>query len=487
MTSWVYKLTLDEARYINKLLGGQIDESKTIYTKNGKVKLSDRYRKYLARLLEKVPKDINEKLKIEVEATHLAGLKIEKLDCDEEIRDRILQITLDELEIDENYTETQKNRLSGIFSNILGRYKTDGEEQEVLDKTFIEIDETEIMNELVKEMSAKAGNVEPRNFEGKEEENVNEFIKNVEMCGVLNGWDDEIKLKQAAKALKGKAFEWLIDVIEEKNTDLNWGVLKAELKNKYEKTRSALMSELIHAKQGKDETMSDFLTRIIKLGKIVDEKMNEADLCKFVVDGLKKEYRDRISILSNKNIEELRENLKREEHNKVIREKDAEAENQVKQIEILKEKMDKILEVSLKENLKKKEDEKAEEKLETNKKIEEINEKINKLMTKNEKDDESNINKMQGMENPWDHYNFRGSWASRSYGRPNMYFAHFRGSRRPYYGDYNDRPYYYDNYYRGGGWQRPHYRGWRNGYGRWRGSNRRGRRDEGQSQSDQKN
>ena len=206
MTFWVYKLTLDESR---SFLSGQVDEKRVIFSiqNNSKVKLSERYRKYLARFLEKFPSEINTPLKLEFEATHQLVLKIEKLKCEAELKEKLLPITFDE----EDYFETQPKRFSFLGSLLNKKINVSEESVDDLNKSFIQREELElgIMDDIIKEM-AKVGSVEPKKFSGKDEDDVNSFIKNIDTCAVLNGWTEALKLKHAAKAISEKLWNgWL--------------------------------------------------------------------------------------------------------------------------------------------------------------------------------------------------------------------------------------------------------------------------------------
>jgi len=114
------------------------------------------------------------------------------------------------------------------------------------------------------------------------------------------------------------------------------------LRKEFGKPIRTLKRELQNATQETDETMREFFIRVKTFSRQVQADMDEEEVCGYIVDGLKPEFRKRLNLLNNNTLQTLKDNIDREEYNaKVEKEKKNKDEltNEVKNIKEQVEKM----------------------------------------------------------------------------------------------------------------------------------------------------
>lgn len=158
--------------------------------------------------------------------------------------------------------------------------------------------------------------ITPSKFNGDEEANIFEFLREVEACKKINKWSDEITVKQFAKSLHGRALKHLIEEIQKLGQEEKpkWEILKKNFQEKFTKQRSTLQQKLLSATQKDNENPTEFARRVLDLCNQVDERMPEKLQIEYIIRGLKHEHIDRVAVLDNSTIQKLEENLSKIEY-----------------------------------------------------------------------------------------------------------------------------------------------------------------------------
>jgi len=253
-------------------------------------------------------------------------------------------------------------------------------------------------------------------FEGKDTENVNKFIENVEASKAVNKWNDERTVKNVARRLTGRASELLQRKIRNTKRTPTWNELKEELKKEFGKSESELDCEILTAKQKEDESMKEFYYRMIDLCQERDPEMKEETICRHVVNGLADEHRNRLNCIKYMTIGDLKEAIERETYNQKIGAQKVDNSKILNEVAKMTEKIEKLA------ARREKEEEKTEEVI--NKISERV---INKLDNKSQ--EKPQIRERHG---EWNRRG-RGNYNGRGYGR-NYYTNSYRQFPRNYDG-----------------------------------------------------
>ena len=325
--SWINRLKANELECIIQALEFNVTENKII-KKNGsalyKSKINSAILREHCRRHERVAEFLQglsqDKLGIENGLKEVGKETLSALEnpFDKKPSKKEREITLNEyLEIikggkEEESDEEQDTTPIGDFDSLnFNKTSTPNNKNYTEEPKQIKITEMEEVLRQQKELIGKLdrNSVELRKFAGNEGEDVERFIKNAESCAVINEWSNEIKVKNIAKALIGKARDFLINEIQENGRKIAWEELKPKLCKEYGKTETMLNAELQRAKQKPEEGMKEFFDRIRELCRQVRRDMSEETICGYIVDGLKAEHRDRLNLFKNETLEELKENI----------------------------------------------------------------------------------------------------------------------------------------------------------------------------------
>ena len=285
MTSWVYNLQIDELRYIACIFNVNLDEKRILKVNGQKVKLNDRYHKYLARYIERQPENVQNELKREFEIGRSVKREFNPLNLDLSIFEDRKIIFLEEEEVDPRYTVEQRMSVIGSLINLVTpnkninksssnndlfeferRYRNEinrdllnktVHEEENKDKNMEEIIDKQ--NKLLERLELRS--VEIIKYQGKKDKNLEKFIKSVETSKKIENWNDSKTVKNVIRALNGKAYEWIVNKIEETDELPTWEEIKEGLKKEFGKTERMLNAELQRIKQGEKESVRDFYDR----------------------------------------------------------------------------------------------------------------------------------------------------------------------------------------------------------------------------------
>ena len=133
----------------------------------------------------------------------------------------------------------------------------------------------------------------------------------------MNSWDGKTLMKNVAKSVIGKARDFFMTETQENGNIPKWEDFKIKLRKEFGKNIKFLKRDLQNAKQ-EEKAMKGFFERIKELSRQIQRDMDEEEIRSYIVDGLKKEYRGRINLLNNNTLQQLKDNIEKEEYNRKI-------------------------------------------------------------------------------------------------------------------------------------------------------------------------
>lgn len=104
-------------------------------------------------------------------------------------------------------------------------------------------------------------------FKGDGEHYVSDWLREAERTARSNEWDDSQKIKFFADRLRGEAYEWHSDYVENNTSPLNYQIWKDELKARFtdEADRERLRTKLNNLRQRADQRVKAYIGRINQL------------------------------------------------------------------------------------------------------------------------------------------------------------------------------------------------------------------------------
>ncbi|XP_022177682.1 uncharacterized protein LOC111038764 [Myzus persicae] len=160
-----------------------------------------------------------------------------------------------------------------------------------------------------------AFNHKPDIFSGKENEDLDKFIKKFELITVVNEWEDKDKVIILQLYLKDSA-EDFFEQLKSKNENITWNEVKK-----------------------KGETYKEFIIKIIGICYKINKNMTEEEICELILKGVPKETFQLIRLADNTSIASIKKTLEKLEVTNLLRSKDkvnGEVEKLTREMEVLK-------------------------------------------------------------------------------------------------------------------------------------------------------
>lgn len=197
-----------------------------------------------------------------------------------------------------------------------------------------------IKNKLNKRMSFNQLMHKPDIFSGKENEDIDKFIKKFELISVVNEWDDKDKLIILQLYLKDSA-EDFFEQLKLKNENITWNEVKNELITEFTivGNKHLLMAKLQNLKLMKGETYKEFIINITGICYKINKNMTEEEICEHILKGLPKETFQLIRLADNTSIASIKKTLEKLEVTNLLRSNDkvnGEVEKLTREMELLK-------------------------------------------------------------------------------------------------------------------------------------------------------
>lgn len=185
-----------------------------------------------------------------------------------------------------------------------------------------------------------AFNHKPDIFSGKENEDIDKFIKKFELISVVNEWEDKDKVIILQLYLKDSA-EDFFEQLKTKNENITWNEVKSELITEFTLVgnKHLLMAKLENLKLAKGETYKEFIIKIIGICYKINKNMTEEEICEHILKGVPKETFQLIRLADNTSIASIKKTLEKLEVTNLLRSEDkvnGEVEKLTREMEVLK-------------------------------------------------------------------------------------------------------------------------------------------------------
>lgn len=154
----------------------------------------------------------------------------------------------------------------------------------------------------------------PNKFSGSLSENIDSFLKQYNRAALINGWSDNDKTLYIAAFLEGSALTFF-DNIQYDINDIKWVDLEEKLRKEFEPIAQTEMIRLIleKRKQLDDEPTVSYINEAESLCRRIDKKMPQEEIVRNIMKGLKPNIARYIGIMGNKDLNELKENVRKYE------------------------------------------------------------------------------------------------------------------------------------------------------------------------------
>nr|XP_018914589.1 PREDICTED: uncharacterized protein LOC109042360 [Bemisia tabaci] len=146
-----------------------------------------------------------------------------------------------------------------------------------------------------------------------------EFLRQIEIYAEIAGWDDSHKKVCLAAALEKANALWYINN-RQYLISLSFADFKKKFIKEFKKTTN-LGNDLLEFQsrtQKEDETCREYLEKKLYLATTVRDRVTDKELIEIIITGLKQEMAEKIFLLQNDTIEQLRENVRKVEQAKKI-------------------------------------------------------------------------------------------------------------------------------------------------------------------------
>ncbi|CAI6374799.1 unnamed protein product [Macrosiphum euphorbiae] len=152
-----------------------------------------------------------------------------------------------------------------------------------------------------------AFNHKPDIFSGKENEDIDKFIKKFELIAVVNEWNDEHKVIILQLYLKDSA-EDFFEQLKSKNGNITWNEVKSELITEFTLVgnKHLLRAKLENQKLAKGETYKEFIIKIVGICYKINKNMTEEEICEHILKGVPKETFQLIRLADNTSIASIK-------------------------------------------------------------------------------------------------------------------------------------------------------------------------------------
>jgi len=185
-----------------------------------------------------------------------------------------------------------------------------------------------------------AFNHKPDIFSGKENEDIDKFIKKFELISVVNEWEDKDKVIILQLYLKDSA-EDFFEQLKSKNENITWNEVKSELITEFTLVgnKHLLRAKLENLKLVKGETYKEFIIKIVGICYKINKNMTEEEICEHILKGVPKETFQLIRLSDNTSIASIKKTLEKLEVTNLLRSEDkvnGEVEKLTREMEVLK-------------------------------------------------------------------------------------------------------------------------------------------------------
>jgi len=159
----------------------------------------------------------------------------------------------------------------------------------------------------------------PDIFSGKENEDIDKFIKKFELIAVLNEWEDKNKEIILQLYLKDSA-EDFFEQLKSKNENITWNEVKSELITEFTlvENKHLLMAKLKKLKLAKGEAYKEFIIKIVGICYKINKNTTEGEICEHILKGVPKETFQLIRLADNTSIASIKKNSRETRSNKSI-------------------------------------------------------------------------------------------------------------------------------------------------------------------------
>jgi len=154
----------------------------------------------------------------------------------------------------------------------------------------------------------------PNKFSGSISDNVDSFLKQYNRAALINGWSDNDKTLYIPAFLEGPALTFF-DNIQNDITNIKWVDLEENLRKEFEPIAQTEMIRLIleKRKQLEDESTVSYINEAESLCRRIDKNMSQEEIVRNIMKGLRPNIARYIGIMNNKNLNELKENVRKYE------------------------------------------------------------------------------------------------------------------------------------------------------------------------------
>jgi hypothetical protein len=163
-------------------------------------------------------------------------------------------------------------------------------------------------------MADKKPFFKPGKFSGTFSENIDTFLKRFERAAIINEWNDLEKTQYIAVYLEGAALTFY-ENLQYTTQKIDWPTLENKLRQEFEPTAQKDMIRLMleKRKQLPDENTISYINEAESLCRRIDKDMSQGEMVRNIMKGLTPSIARYIGIMSNDNLDELKQNVRRYE------------------------------------------------------------------------------------------------------------------------------------------------------------------------------
>lgn len=162
-------------------------------------------------------------------------------------------------------------------------------------------------------------NHKPDIFSGKDNEDIDKFIKKFKLISLVNEWEDKDKVIILQLYLKDST-EDFFEQLKLKNENITWNEVKSELITEFTLVgnKHLLMAKFENLKLAKGETYKEFIIKIIGICYKINKNMTEEEIFEHILKRLPIETFQLIRLTYNTSIASIKKNSGETRGNKSI-------------------------------------------------------------------------------------------------------------------------------------------------------------------------
>jgi len=162
----------------------------------------------------------------------------------------------------------------------------------------------------------------PEKFNGQGD--ITKFLKQYDIAATINGWNNAKKLEYIPLYLKDMAFDFYYN-----SKFTNWENFKELITDRFTEIREIYEIKLSQRKKKEGESLNEYISDIQTLCQKIDPKMEQPEICKYIMKGLDINSVKSIAMHENNTINQIRKNLEKYEFCKFLEMKSEDQSNKL--------------------------------------------------------------------------------------------------------------------------------------------------------------